>query len=85
MRQPEGFVETGYEDYAAKLLHTIYGTMQGGHDWYETLSTTYDTLSYTMSRADPCVHFKKENGNYTLTDTLEYQASGPLLQPYHVI
>ena len=69
MRQPEGFVEPGYEDYAAKLLHTIYGTMQGGHDWYETLSTSYDNLGYTTSRADPCVRFKKENGNYTLTDT----------------
>ena len=69
MRQPEGFVEAGYEDYAAKLLHTIYGTMQGGHDWYETLCTTYDDLGYTTSRADPCVRFKKENGDYTLTDT----------------
>ena len=69
MKQPEGFVEPGYEDYAAKLLHTIYGTMQGGHDWYETLCGTYDNLGYTTSRADPCVRFKKENNNYTLTDT----------------
>ena len=79
MRQPEGFVEPGYEDYAAKLLHTIYGTMQGGHDWYETLSTSYDNLGYTTSRADPCVRFKKENGNYTLTDTLWQCRSGLLL------
>ena len=69
MRQPEGFIEPGYDDYAAKLLHTIYGTMQGGHDWYETLSGTYNDLGYTTSRADPCVRFKKEGDNYTLTDT----------------
>ena len=37
MKQPEGFVEPGYEDYAAKLLHTIYGTMQGGHDWVRNI------------------------------------------------
>jgi Reverse transcriptase (RNA-dependent DNA polymerase)/Pol polyprotein, beta-barrel domain/GAG-pre-integrase domain/gag-polypeptide of LTR copia-type len=69
MKQPEGFVEPGYEDYVCKLVHTIYGTMQGAHDWYETLSKTYKDLGYTTSRADPCVRFKKENGNYTITDT----------------
>ena len=69
MKQPEGFVEPGFKDYVCKLVHTIYGTMQGGHDWYETLSTTFNQLGYTTSRADPCVRFKKENGNYTVTDT----------------
>ena len=68
MKQPEGFVEPGYEDHVCKLIHTIYGTMQGGHDWYETLSNTYDDLGYTTSRADPCVRFKKENDNYTITE-----------------
>jgi hypothetical protein len=69
MKQPEGFVEPGYEDYVCKLVHTIYGTMQGGHDWYETLRKTYNELNYTTSRADPCVRFKKEEGNYTITNT----------------
>ena len=66
MKQPEGFVEPGYEEYVCKLIHTIYGTMQGGHDWYKTLSKTYDDLGYTTSCADPYVQFKKENGNYTI-------------------
>ena len=69
MKQPEGFVEPGYEDYIYKLIHTIYGTMQGGHDWYETLARTYDKLGYTTSRADPCVRFKRDGENYTITDT----------------
>jgi hypothetical protein len=49
----------------------IYDTMQGGHDWYETLCDTYNNLGYTTSRADPCHGdlFKKEDGNYTITDT----------------
>jgi hypothetical protein len=55
MKQPEGFIEPGYEDYVAKLIHTIYGTMQGGHDWFETLGNTYNDLGYNTSRADPCV------------------------------
>ena len=69
MKQPEGFVEPGFEDHVCKLVHTIYGTMQGRHDWYETLSTTFNQLGYTTSRADPCVRCKKENDNYTITDT----------------
>jgi Reverse transcriptase (RNA-dependent DNA polymerase)/GAG-pre-integrase domain/gag-polypeptide of LTR copia-type len=69
MMQPEGFIEPGFEDRVAKLIHTIYGTMQGGHDWWETLDVTYDNLDYTKSRADPCVRYKKEEDNYTLTDT----------------
>jgi hypothetical protein len=69
MKQPEEFVQTGYEDYTCKPIHTIYGTIQGGHDWYKTLCGTYNTLGYTTSHANPCVRFKKEKGNYTITDT----------------
>jgi Reverse transcriptase (RNA-dependent DNA polymerase) len=38
MKQPEGFVKVGYKDYVCKLVHTIYGTMQGAHDWYKMLN-----------------------------------------------
>ena len=69
MKQPEGFVQPGFEDYVCKLVHTIYRTMQGAHDWYETLRDTYDRLGYTTSRADPCVRYKADEGGYTITDT----------------
>ncbi|SJK98299.1 uncharacterized protein ARMOST_01564 [Armillaria ostoyae] len=55
MCQPPGYVVEGQEDKVCKLVHTIYGTMQGGHDWYETLGKTYDDLGYRTSHADPCV------------------------------
>ena len=69
MKQLEGFIELGYEDYVCKLIHTIYSTMQGAHDWYETLSKTYTDLGYTNSHMDPCVQFKKVDRNYPITDT----------------
>ena len=69
MKQPEGFIELGYEDYVCKLVHMIYGMMQGAHDWYETLSKTYKGLGYNKSHMDPCVWFKKVDRNYTITDT----------------
>ena len=78
MKQPEGFVEDGYEDHVCKLIHTIYGTMQGGHDWYETLSKTFKNLGCTASRADPCVRFKKKDGSYTITDTYTDDIFGAL-------
>ena len=69
MKQPEGFVEPGYEDYVCKLICTIYGMMQRAHDWYKTLNQMYIDLGYTSLWADLCVWFKREDGNYTLTDT----------------
>ena len=69
MKQAEGFVEPGFEDHVCKLVHTIYGTMQGGHDWANTLGATYDKLGYITSRADPCVRYKKEDTNYTISNT----------------
>ena len=69
MKQPEEFVKPGYEDCVAKLVHTIYGIMQGGHHWYKTLSTTFNNLRYTTSYTDPCVQFKEGDGNYTIADT----------------
>lgn len=69
MKQPKDFVKSNYKDYVCKLIHTIYGIMQGGHNLYETLSETFNKIGYTTSCADPCVWFKKEDGNYTVTDT----------------
>ena len=69
MKQPEGFIQPGFEDYVCKLVHTIYGTMQGAHDWYKTLTATYEKLGYTTSHADPCVRFKTKDDEYTVTDT----------------
>ncbi len=78
MKQPKGFVEHGLEDHVCKLVHTIYGMMQGAHDWYETLTDTYNKLDYTTLRADPCVRYKAENGRYTLTDTYTDDIFGAL-------
>ena len=75
MKQPEGFVEPGFEDYVCKLVHTIYGTMQGTHDWYETLMDTYNQLGYTTSQADPCVRMETDilSQTHTWTMFLEHQ------------
>jgi hypothetical protein len=76
MKQPEGFVKPGFEDYICKLVHTIYRMMQGAYDWYKMLTGTYNKLGYTTSQVDPCVKFKQENGGYTIMDTYTYDLFG---------
>ena len=78
MDQPEGFIVPGKENKKGKLVHTIYGTMQGGNNWWYTLDNTYIDLGYTTSKADPCVRYKKDEDNYTLTDTYNDDVFGAL-------
>jgi Reverse transcriptase (RNA-dependent DNA polymerase) len=46
MKQPEGFVNEGKEDYVCKLIPTIYSTMQGRHNWYKT--RLYDLIFWIL-------------------------------------
>ncbi len=70
MMQPPGYEVKGCKGEKCRLKKTIYGTMQGGHDWADTLGITYNELGYTTSRADPCIQVcKGDNGEYTLTAT----------------
>jgi hypothetical protein len=54
MEQPPGFEEGG-DDQVWLLLKTLYGTMQGAHDWARTLERAYKDHGYYPSKADPQV------------------------------
>ncbi|GAW03370.1 Gag-Pol polyprotein [Lentinula edodes] len=69
MRQPDGFIKPGDEDKVCKLRKSIYGTMQGSHDWQETLAAGYSEDGYITSRADPCIRYRRVGDEYTLTST----------------
>lgn len=69
MKQPEGFVKPGTEHLVCKLKKSIYGTMQGSHDWQATLAEGYKDDGYTTSRADPCIRFRRDGDEYTITST----------------
>jgi hypothetical protein len=64
MEQPPGFEEGG--DNIWLLLKTLYGTMQGAHNWACMLEHTYQGHGYKTSRADPQVHFQMVQGELTL-------------------
>ena len=63
------FSEQGLHPEYSKTRQTRQIPLQFPNDWHETLSTTYKDLGYLTSRTDPCVQIKKENGNYTITNT----------------
>lgn len=66
MRPPPGF--RGGEGKVLHLKKTLYGLMQGGHNWWNTLDKTYDDLGYLASRANGCVRYKRVGGEHTITD-----------------
>lgn len=67
MEQPPGFEEGG--DNIWLLLKTLYGTMQGTHDWAKTLEITYQDHRHYTSKANPQVHSHVEGDEITLTST----------------
>ena len=69
MKQPDGFATPGTAHLVCKLKKALYGTKQGAHEWYKTLSRTYDELGYYQSRADQCVRTRCRDGEYTITNT----------------
>ena len=69
IKQPEGFIEPGFKDYVCKLIHTIYGTLQGVHNLVQDPQQNFWQNWIHTSHVDPCVCFKKDNGNYRITDT----------------
>jgi len=52
IEQPRGFEEGG-DNHIWRLCKTLYGTMQGVHDWAENLNKTFEGHSFYKSRADP--------------------------------
>ena len=68
MEQPKGF-EKGGGDYVWKLWKTLYGTIQGAHDWAENLDKTFEGHGYYKLHADPQIRSKVHDDELTLTST----------------
>ena len=68
MKQPRGFEEGG-DDLVWKLRKTLYGTMQGAHDWAKNLDHTFEGHEYYRLRADPQIWSRVTKNELTLTST----------------
>ena len=75
MHQPCGFTERGKEHLVCLMLKALYGMVQAGHIWYQTLLALYVSLGYKVSRADPAVQSHTFNIQSVHTDDVLTGAS----------
>lgn len=69
MRQLEGFEDESGD--VLRLIKTIYGLKQAGHDFHELLKNLLTEAGFKKCPADPGVFVREEGGNVVvLTDTV---------------
>ena len=62
MKQPQGYVIKGKEDYVCKLHKSLYGLKQAGRAWYQKIDNVLvHTLGFIRSQADHCVYVYNDN------------------------
>jgi Reverse transcriptase (RNA-dependent DNA polymerase) len=57
MRQPEGFIEKGRENFVCKLNKGLYGLKQSGRVWHQTLHDELLKIGFRPGHADQTVYF----------------------------
>src|ERR1051325_8910521 len=63
MRQPEGYVEKGKEDYVCKLNRSLYGLKQSPRQWNRRFDKFMARINFVRSQFDHCVYFRFCPGN----------------------
>ena len=59
-----------------KLNRTLYRTIDGAYNWWETLDAEMSELGYYHLKADPSVCSRHANGNVTITSTYTDNTTG---------
>jgi transposase InsO family protein len=62
MRQPEGFVVQGKEDWICRLEKGLYGLKQSGRVWNKKADKFLQSLGFVPLAADRCVYVWKSKG-----------------------
>jgi len=68
IEQPRGFEEGG-DNHIWRLHKTLYGTMQGAHNWAKNLDKTFEGYSFYKSRTDPQIRSRVYGDKLMLTST----------------
>ena len=65
MRQPDGFIVQGKEDFVCKLNKGMYGLKQSGRVWHHTLRSELQKIGFTPGLADTTVFFRTSSDGST--------------------
>ena len=66
LKQPEGFVVKGHEDYVCKLKRSIYGLKQSARCWNVELDRKLKNMGFSQSKNDPCIYIKEAREGYCI-------------------
>ena len=66
LKQPEGFVSKGYEDYVCKLKRSIYGLKQSARCWNVELDKKLKGMGFKQCKSDPCIYIKNAKEGYCI-------------------
>lgn len=66
MKQAEGFVVQGKEDWVHRLKKTLYGLKQSGRVWYFKLHSFLISLGFARSACDHSLYTFKSSNNFTM-------------------
>jgi hypothetical protein len=58
MRQPDGYVVEGKEDWLCLIRRGLYGLRQSAAIWYKTLKAALLQLGFSLSNYDPTLFYK---------------------------
>ena len=58
MRQPAGFVDEERPDHVCKIVQSLYGMHQAGHNWHNLIDEDLVRHGLTRSEHDPCVYHR---------------------------
>ena len=64
MEQPIGFTDN--TDKVCRLLKSLYGLKQASRKWNERFLDFIKKMNFEISKVDPCVFIKREDGSLTL-------------------
>ena len=62
MKQPDGFVQAGKENYVCKLNKSLYGLKQASKCWNVALDSFLLDIGFVKSNVDNCVYVKVVDG-----------------------
>ncbi len=66
MKQPEGFIVTGKEDYVCRLKKSLYGLKQAPRLWFQRFDSALTRFGLKNSAADRCVYIRRTSDEVTI-------------------
>lgn len=66
MEQPEGFVESGFEDHVWELQKGLYGMKQGGLIWNRTLNDAMLSWGFVRLKSEHCIYYRRTSSGVLL-------------------